>query len=445
MSILRYKILIFLLILVLVSGFLVACANMSNKSIGENDSFIVYTKEDGLYFSYLNNGEETEVHEGKEFSYPIISKSGDYIAYTNKDSLYIYDMKEKKYEKIADKIVSYDWTDDKTIVYATNEPGFTMFNVLTKEKTKHLDEYYYDNFKASNRNIIYGIKISKWTTGEGDFAVNNGIIEVNLNEYDSKNKTFSTNIIIEGRKSTDEMIGYDPAIWDVTEDGKYIYIMEKPASASLSADGIGIGIYDVEEKTHTEFTDIATLPHKNHLSINPKYNNLIGLIEGGNRDMIMNKEVILVDINKDKTYKTIKFMDKDLVAMTPSFTLDGEKLLYSATKSLEDVWEMDFNKAYDDWENQPHNIYEVDIKTSKTKKITKGDYFDFMPISISKDEILFSRYKGNGYYSLIKLVDGKEEILADNIILDYHNEGSAFGFYGYLETEKSMDIFCSAR
>ena len=43
------------------------------------------------------------------------------------------------------------------------------------------------------------------------------------------------------------------------------------------------------------------------------------------------------------------------------------------------------------------------------------------------------------------LVDIKAEILADNIILDYHNEGSAFGFYGYLETEKSMDIFCSAR
>jgi hypothetical protein len=131
--------------------------------------------------------------------------------------------------------------------------------------------------------------------------------------------------------------------------------------------------------------------------------------------------------------------------MTPSFTIDGKKLLYSATKNLEDSWKSDFNKAYEDWENQPHNIYEYDLETSKTKKITEGDHFDFMPISISKDEILFSRYKGNGYHSLIKLVDGKEEILADDILIDYEREGGIFGFYGHLETDKGIDIFLSRK
>ncbi|MGN9165360.1 M56 family metallopeptidase [Tissierellaceae bacterium HCP3S3_D8] len=445
----KYIFSLVVVVLILASGFTIACNIMPSNVMKGNDSFIVYLKEDGLYFSCLNSGKETKIQEGREFSYPVISKSGSYIAYLNKDSLYVYGIKDKKYEKIADKMnsyyTSYDWIDDKIMVYATEEPGFIMLNMSTKDKKEHLDEYYYANFRAARDDILYGKKMSKWNPEEENIVYTDGIVEIDLNKYDSKNKTFSTDIIIEDRKSTDEMIGYNPIIWDITDDGKYIYIMEKPASGSLSTDGIGIGIYDVEKREHIEFTDITTLPYKDNLSINPKANNLISLIEGGYREMILNKEVVLLDINRDKTYRTIKFMDEDLVAMTPSFTLDGERLLYSATKNLEDIWKVDFNEAYDHWENQTHNIYEYDLKTSKTKKITEGDYFDFMPISISKDEVLFSRYKGNGYHSLIKLVNGKEEVLVDNIIIDYEREGGIFGFYGHLETEKGIDIFLNEK
>lgn len=216
-----------------------------------------------------------------------------------------------------------------------------------------------------------------------------------------------------------------------------------------SADGIGIGVYDVDEKTHIELTDITTLHYKNHLVINPKNNNLIGLIEGGGREMIENKEVILLDINKDKTYKTINFMDKDLVAMTPNFTPDGEKLLYSATKNLEGVSIINLNDiygniyagVYDVWENQPHNIYEYDLKTSEIKKITDGEHFDFMPVSISKDEILFIRYKGNDHYSLIKLVNGEEQVIVDDMIFSGGSDNYVFGYYGHIYTEKGIDIF----
>lgn len=443
----RYITSLFISVLIVLSGFTVACSIIPNKFTDENGSFAVYIKEDGLYFSYLDKKEEIKVHEGKEFIYPLISKSGSYIAYTKEKSLYIYDIKNKRDEKIADNIehyyISYDWIDNESIVYSTDSPGFIIYNASTKERKEHIDDYYYANFRSANKNTIYSIKMSKWTTEEGDFAANNGIVEIHLNEYDSQNKLFTSNMIIEGRRSTDEMIGYDPIIWKITDDGKYIYIMEKPSSGSLSADGIGIGIYDVEKKIHTKFTDITLLPYKDNLSINPRNNNLIALIEGAGREMILNKEVILLDINKDKTFNTINFMDKDLVAITPSFTSDGEKLLYSATKGQDESWNFNYNKAFEDWEVQPHHIYEYDLKNSQVKKITEGDNFDFMPISISKDNILFCRYKGNGYHSLIKLFNGKEEILADNIIIDYENEGRAFGFYGHLDTEKGIDIFIS--
>lgn len=438
---------LFAAILILISGFTVACSILPGNTLKENDSFVVYIKDDGLYYSYLSGGNETKIHDGNNFEYPLISSGGNYIAYTKEDSLYIYSMKDKSYEKIDDGIEhyyrSYDWIDDTSIIYGSGEkPGFTVLNVLSKERRSHLDEYYYTGLIFSKNDMVYGSKVSRWTTAEGDFMANDGIVEINLNNYDENKKQFSTNIILEGRKTTDETIGYNPVVWDVSADGGYIYIMEKPASGSLSSDGIGIGIYDVKEKTHTEFTDIDTLSYKNHLAINTN-NNTVGLIEGAGRDMIENKNVILLDIDKDKSYDIINITDENYVAMTPSFTSDGKKLLYSATEAIDPSTITDYNQIYNNWEKQPYSIYEYDLKSSQVRKITEGNDFDFMPISISNNEILFSRYKGNDYYSLIKLVDGKENVVADHIMFSGGKDNHPFGFYGHIHTEMGMDIFIS--
>ncbi|WP_353094144.1 hypothetical protein [Tissierella praeacuta] len=437
---------LFILGIILISGLVMSVRTTSARGDSLKDPIVTYIKTDGLYFSYLNNGESVKAHEGEDFSVPIISKEGSYIAYTHGNDFYIFDIKNKKYQKVADEILSYDWIDDTNIIYSTNENGLKKLNMENMKTLNHDDEYYYSNLKASKNNLIYGKRISKWTTEEGDFSFNTGIVEINLNEYDLRNKEFTTDIIIEGKKSTDEIIGYDPTISNITEDGRYIYIMEKFSSASLSADYAGIGIYDVDNRTHIDFTNIygdeneelIVLPYKNNLAINPKNNNLISVIIGQGREMIDNKEAILLDINKNKTYRIFNFMDKDLVAMTPSFTVNGDKLLFSATKNIDISKEIDYNYAFKDWYNQPHNIYEYDLESSEIKKITKDDYFDFMPISIGEDTILFSRYKGDGHYSLMKLADGKEEIIAENII--FENEGN-LGFYGYIKIEKATDIF----
>ncbi len=440
---------LFMGILILISGFTLACSILPVNAREENDSFVVYIKEDGLYYSYLNSGEEIKIHDGNSFEYPIISSSGNYIAYTKEDSLFIYSMKDKSYEKIDDGINhyyrSYDWIDDTSIIYGSGEKsGFTVLNVLSKERRSHLDEYYYTGLISSENDMVYGRKVSRWTTTEGNFMSNDGIVEINLNNYDENKKQFSTNIIVDGRRSTDEMIGSNPIVWNISADGRYVYIMEKPASGSLSSDGIGIGIYDVKEKTHTELKDIITLSYKNHLAINPN-NNIIGLIEGAGRDMIENKNVVLLNINKDKSFDMINVTDEDFVAMTPSFTLDGKKLLYSATEAIDPKTITDYNQIYNNWENQPYSIYEYDIESSQVRRITEGSDFDFMPMDISNDEILFIRYKGNNYYSLIKLVNGKENIIADNIMFSGGKDNYPFGFYGHIHTEMGMDIFISKK
>ncbi len=437
----------FTAILILISGFTVAYSILPDNTPGESDSFVVYIKEDGLYYSYLDGEGGIQIHEGNSFEYPLISTEGNYIAYTKEDSLYIYSMKDESYEKIDDGIDhyyrSYDWIDDTSIIYGSGEKsGFTVLNVLSKGKTDHLDEYYYTGLISSKNNVVYGEKVSRWTTAEGDFMSNDGIVEINLNNYDKNKKQFPSNIIVEGKRSTDEMIGYNPTVWDISDDGRYIYIMEKPASGSLSSDAIGIGIYDVKEKTHTEFKDIDTLSYKNHLAINPN-DNTIGLIEGAGRDMIENKNVILFNINKDKSYDITNVTDENFVAMTPSFTSDGKKLLYSAAEALDPKMITDYNQIYNNWEKQPYSIYEYDLKSSQARKITEGNDFDFMPMDISNDEILFVRYKGNDYYSFIKLDNGKENIVADNIMFSGGKDNHPFGFYGHIHTEMGMDIFIS--
>ncbi|MDD2447744.1 MAG: DUF4825 domain-containing protein, partial [Tissierellia bacterium] len=441
---------LFAAILILISGFTVACSILPDNTSEEMDSFVVYIKEDGLYYSYLSGANETKIHQGNSFAYPLISSGGNYIAYTKEDSLYIYSVKDKSYEKIDDGIDhyyrSYDWIDDTSLIYGSGEKsGFTVWNVLSKEKRSHLDEYYYTGLISAKNDMVYASKASRWTTAEGDFMSNDGIVEISLNNYDENKKQFSTNIIVEGRKSTDDTIGYNPVVWDISADGRYVYIMEKPASASLSSDVIGIGIYDLKEKTHTEFIDIETLSYKNHLAINPA-NNMIGLIEGAGRDMIENKRVITLDMYKDKSNDIShinNITDEDFVAMTPSFTLDGKKLLYSATEAISPNNITDYNQIYNEWEKQPYSIYEYDLDSSRVRKITEGNDFDFMPMDISNDEILFSRYKGNDYYSLIKLVNGKENIVADNIMFSGGKDNHPFGFYGHIHTEMGMDIFIS--
>ncbi|WIV12899.1 M56 family metallopeptidase [Proteiniborus sp. MB09-C3] len=436
---------LFAAILMLISGITIAYSILPDNTLEENASFVVFIKEDGLYYSYLSGENETKIHDGNNFEYPLISSGGNYIAYTKEDSFFIYSVKDESYEKIDDGIEhyyrSYDWIDDTSIIYGSGgKSGFTVLNVLSKERRSHLDEYYYTGLMSSKNDMVYGRKASRWTTAEGDFMANDGIVEISLNNYDENKKQFSTNIIVEGKKSTDETIGYNPVVWDISADGRYVYIMEKPASGSLSSDGIGIGIYDVKEKTHTEITGIDTSSYKNHLAINTN-NNTIGLIEGTSRDMIENKKVMLLDIYKDKSYGIISITDEDFVAMTPRFTLDGKKLLYSATEAVDPKMITDYNQAYKDWQNQPHNIYEYDLKSSQVRKITEGNDFDFMPISISNNEILFIRYKGNDYYSLMKLVNGKENIMVDNIMFSGGKDNYPFRFYGHIQTEKGMDIF----
>ncbi|WP_041718980.1 hypothetical protein [Alkaliphilus oremlandii] len=72
-----------------------------------------------------------------------------------------------------------------------------------------------------------------------------------------------------------------------------------------------------------------------------------------------------MEIHPNKTYREIKGMEQDFVAMTPSFTKDGEKLLYSATEAIDESMSFNYSKAFEDWKNKAHHIYDYDLKTGQ--------------------------------------------------------------------------------
>ena len=153
--------------------------------------------------------------------------------------------------------------------------------------------------------------------------------------------------------------------------------------------------------------------------------------------MLREKEVIILDIQDDKSFKIVRFMDKNLVAKTPSFSLDGEKLFFSATDSMEGV--LGANDEFQDWFLQSHNIYEYNMETAKVSKLTEETSFDIMPISMG-DSIVFLRAQDNipEYYSLMRLINGQEEILLEDIKVKDQ-------FYGNIQTGTSMDLLLNSK
>ncbi len=399
---------------------------------------ITYMKEDGLYFAYINDGEETIMHPGSEMSNPKISPDGDYIVYTFEDDLYVYNMEVKDYVEIEDEVVSYAFADNHTLVYSAKNKGLTKFDLITGDKIHEVDDNIYENLTYAKENIIYGKKLLEWSDDQGEYVTNVGIVQIDATNL-------KTELAIAGKKNSEDEIGYDPTIFNISKDGRYIYIMEKFASGSMSADFGSLGLYDTVEKNHTSFEDIyedkdwseddlIVLPQRSNVAINPLEGNMVSIIKGGNREMISDKEVVLLNIKEDKSYEIIRFMDKDLVAKTPNFTLDGKRILYSATAAVDSAKIGAYNNEFEAWFNQPHNIYEYDIASSKVVKVTDQESFDFMPISFG-DSILFFRSEGNehSYFSLIKTTDGKEEILFENIMFKDQ-------YYGDVQTGYSMDI-----
>ena len=109
---------------------------------------ITYTKEDGLYYAYILEGQNEEVslmHQGHvdDFNNPRISPDGNFIVYTFQDDLYGYNLEVKDYGLIVENVVSYAYFDEQTLIYSAENKGLTKFDLISGDALHEADDNIY--------------------------------------------------------------------------------------------------------------------------------------------------------------------------------------------------------------------------------------------------------------------------------------------------------------
>ncbi|AWK51213.1 hypothetical protein DIC82_09340 [Clostridium beijerinckii] len=418
-----------------------AANNITSNSINKSNKFAVFVSNDGLYMSELKDYNPVKLDEGTQIKLPVISRDGSYVAYTKSDNLDICNIKTNEKEEVAKDIESYDWDSKGELIYSTKNTGISMYNTNTKKSINIINnEYKYYNINCDSKNKIYANKEYRYTEGKYLNGKALGIIS-----YDLDNK--SEKLILEGKAPTDKEIGKEhtnseiltslgstPTISQVSNDDKYIYIWNKPNSASTASDITEFAIYDIVNNKFIEFNNdnAYALAYKNNISQNPVDSSLVALNSGTGRDMYYNKTLGILNT---KTNTFINLSPENQVSMTPCYSEDGKNILYSGAKMLDNI---NITQNLKIWQSEPHNIYEVSTETQKITQITNGKYFDFAPKYLSNNEILFVRGDGDSF-SLWKTKDGVETKLGDS--LSFNKEYTNSWYYGHYKTEMVVDVF----
>lgn len=412
------------------------------KEDNKSNDFAVVVKDSGLWLVNLSIPDnEVLIDNGGVFKNPKISPDGDNVAYTKGEDLYIATAnlieEEREVIKVSEKIVSYNWSGDSEIVYSTENGGLNSFNIKSKKTSTHIESNdRYEGILADGHGTIYGEKYRYYTKDNEEYIESKGIISYKLDQGEEK-------LIIPSDPINYDIedLGLLPKVAGISKDGSFVYIWCKVHSASMNADGVGFGVYDVKNNNFTAFDKdkIMVLAYKDNLAINPIDGRRPVLNIGGGRNMNINKTLGVLDvIEGDFTPILPKSMTggnipygiavKGMVTMTPSFSRDGRKIVFSASQAVVEM---------EQWAKMPHNIFVIDMETKKVEKITKGNSFDFAPIFASNEEkIIFARKDQGDYISLWRIKDGKEEIVSKDIKLSEYS-----WYYGHYNLEESLDIY----
>ncbi len=410
--------------------------------------FAVFVSEDGLYMSDLKENNTSILDKGDKIDEPLISRDGENVAYIKEGSLYICNINTKETQEVAKDIESYDFDSENNLIYSTKEPGISIYDTGAKKSSSLIsNEYKYYNIKCDSKNKVYASKRYDYTEGGHLNSKSLGIIS-----YDLSNK--SEKVILEGKPLINneigehptnaqilESLGSTPNVAKISTDDKYLYIWNSPNSGSTASDINQFIVYDVINNRVIDFTGdnnggnsegIYGLHYEDNISQNPLNSDIVAVNEGIDRDMFENKNLGVADI---KSNNFVKLIPEDQVSMTPCYSSDGKNILYSASNKLDSNAT---SSVYKDWENQPHNIYEINTESQKITQVTNGKYFDFMPKYLLNNEILFVRDDG-GSFGLWKIKDGNETKLAAS--LNFKDKYINSWYYGHYDTEKVIDVF----
>lgn len=423
-----------LIILNITIGIMLFATTIVQASTREQKALIAVVKQNSIDVIDLLDNKEITVDYNGEFKSPIINNTGSLIAYLKGKDLYVAST-TKNYTtpiKITDNCerVSYSWFNDDTLIYSSNEGGINVFNYGIQNFAPLLEsEEVYTNLKCDTNGNIYAHKSFYY----GNNAIENlGIIK--YNPYSKEEKTIINAVETDVENDNN---GLNPQILEVSKDNRYVYIALSCNSASINADGVPFGVYDIKKDEFIKFEDLKILDKCNSMAVNPMNSSKIAFNLGAGRELYLNKTIGYLDINRDSLelllpQDEISVNDaysynleaKGIVTMNPSFSADGKTLYYAASNANQDGEEQ--------WFKVSHSIYSMDLSSNEIKRITfPENQFDFLPKYIeATKELIFLRTKEiDGECSLWKIKNLTETMITDNIKPAIFNTNSVIDLF----------------
>lgn len=402
----------------------IATILLSTNTFAQVTESTAFVQRDKIVWMDLEKQKEECLEDKGNFFYPVIAPDGERVAYLKNRMLTVSKIVDKKRKIVqiekGDNL-SYIWLDENRLLYSTKKGEVKQFDV-EKEKMSTLiqSDAVYTNLTKGKDNKIYAQKYKEYQKDGDSFVENIGIIE-----YDLATKQERIIIVDEKADWDNQNPGMWPTIAGISPDNKYLYIWRKYHSGSYNTDGVPFGIYDIEKETFQKIDKdtIYAVASPYNIAISPKEDGKVIINNGGLREVNKNKVIGLLDSATGK-YETLlpdtiakvalpyAYEAKGMVTMTPSFSQDGKKVYYSASRASEE--------SELKWISKTHPIYSIELETRNIHAMTHPkNAFDLYPREMAngKDIIFVRRTEGQKHvnYALYRQKNGKEVLLSDKL------------------------------
>ncbi len=305
------------------------------------------------------------------------------------------------------------WQNEHTLVANVPTGGLAAYVLDNKQglaSTITLGEpqAVYTGLTMGPGDLLYGEKAMRYEKDDQEYIKTVGLVAFDTH-------TGAEQLILARNKDADWSYGSRYQIANMSLDGSKLYLFFS-GSASLSTDGVPLGIYDLVQNRLQE-TEVFMLRYKDNLALDPQHPDTYAACVGGGREMSYNKSIWLAQGN-DQDPEGMTISPPGYVAQTPVFSPFGREIVFTAAPEPEaEPWTPRSTTSH---------LYVYDLDTKTTEPLTQGeDVFDFYPFYDTQGQLLFLRQKGDQEtMSLYRLENGQETELLRGIVKDV-------GFYGH--------------
>lgn len=371
-------------------------------------TWTAYVKADGLYMrSFKTEGEPEMLVEGSGITHPLLSQNRKQAAYLQEGRLILHNVKSGEGIVVAENPRSFLF-DEKNRLVVADANGLVFRVGKNGNQAPISGEAVYQDLVLAPDGTLYAHAYEKISRGSQVVLRPAGIVREEGEQFVC---------VLEGRKQSpsERDLGFAPRLAAFSADGERAYIFHCPQSATLSADGVPLGVLELKSGTYTAPVDTeqVLLPDRTLLCPSPVSGELAVTL-GFGRNMNKQKSV---GILRPSEGSFCPASGEGTIAMMPALSTTGERLLYITAPE-----EVDMNA----WMGTPKAIIEVDLSSGEVCTLSKESTMYLSPFYIEKDKAVVAlRQEQDGTFSLVRIEGDAETVLDGGISCDL--SGAQYG------------------